>query len=439
MQAANSLLQGIFWRGLYYLAAFVINLLIARHFQASVSGIIYYISSIYAFILLLTSFSFESGIIYFASKKEIEDSKLFNFSLTWSFIIGVLTLVLSFTFFNSAFNDIPAKLIVISSFSFIFGNLLTTYCTALFYARQNFRVPNLINILFTVLLILLIPYNGKSIINIITNENYFYVYFGSFLVQGICIAIIAKIKFVQKNLFSFLNKAQFKKLFRYCALAFIGNIIYFLLYRVDYFFVEKYCTDQQLGNYIQVSKLVQLFFIFPSILAGIVLPITATGNQKNIGKLLSLLSRTIFFIYFLLCALIVLIGKWLFPFVFGASFTSMFQPFLLLVPGILALSGIFTLTAYFAGVNKIRVNITGSLFAFVFILIFDIIFIPIYGINAAALISSLGYIIYQIYIVFVFKKEFKISGLDFFIFKLSDFKTIINSITQVLKNKHENQ
>jgi O-antigen/teichoic acid export membrane protein len=250
-------------------------------------------------------------------------------------------------------------------------------------------------------------------------------------------AIAAKIKYIKPGVQRFLSLTEFKILFRYCALAFVGNIIYFLLYRVDYFFVEKYCSAGQLGNYIQVSKLGHLFFILPTILASAVLPITAGGKKEDINQLLTLLSRSIFSIFFLACVFLAVTGQWLFPFMFGESFTDMYLPFLFLIPGILSLSGIFTLTAYFAGMNKIKVNIYGSLYALVFILAADIIFIPRYGIKAAALISSIGYIVYQVYIIYIFKKEFKTSLSDFFIFKFMDAQKLRSGLTRAFNNNNE--
>jgi len=437
MPASRTLFQSIIWRGLYYVTAFIINILIARHFEASVSGTIYYISSIYALVLLFSSLSLESGIIYFAARNEIPVSKLFNFSITWSLVVGMATFITVFFFFTDFYNGIPKTLLIVSSFTFICGNLLTTYCSGFFYARNNFIVPNCINIISTTCLIVLIPFNGKSIIPAINNENYFYIYFSSFLVQGLCLAIAAKMKYIKSGFQRFLSMADFRLLFRYCAMAFAGNIIYFLLYRIDYWFVAKYCTADQLGNYIQVSKLVHLFFILPTILASAVFPITAAGQKEGINHILTLLSRTIFFIYLLACIFLALTGNWLFPFVFGDSFSAMYQPFLLLTPGILSLSGLFTLTAYFAGKNKIRINIIGSVYALIVILIGDIIFIPRYGINAAALVSSIGYMVYQGYIIIIFKKEFGTALSDLFVIRSSDFKNIKESITNSLKRMPE--
>ncbi|MEO7307491.1 MAG: polysaccharide biosynthesis C-terminal domain-containing protein [Ferruginibacter sp.] len=436
MQAGRTLLQSLLWRGLYYVTAFIINILLARHFQASVSGTIYYISSIYALVLLFSSLSLESGIIYFAAKDEIKASKLFSFSIVWSLFIGLLSFYTVYLFFEDAYHGISRALLIVSSVSFICGNLFTTYCSGLFYANRNFMVPNCINIIITLCLIIVLPFNGRSIIPAINNDNYFYIYFSSFFVQGICTAIAAKIKYIKNGVLQFLSMAEFRLLFRYCAMAFISNIIFFLLYRIDYFFVERYCSADQLGNYIQVSKLVHLFFILPTILASAVFPIIAGGQKEGINRLLTLLSRSIFLMYVLACFVLALSGKWLFPFVFGESFTGMFLPFLWLIPGILSLSGIYTLSGYFAGRNRIRVNITGSIYALSVILAGDIIFIPRYGIIAAACVSSIGYIVYQVYIITVFKKEHPASVADFFIFRSSDWLQIKSTISGALKKSN---
>jgi O-antigen/teichoic acid export membrane protein len=281
-------------------------------------------------------------------------------------------------------------------------------------------VPNAVSIFFTVLLIAVIPHGGRSIITGITDQNYFYFYFGAFLLQGICLAVAVRLKFITNGIPSFLSVFEFRLLFSYCALAFVGNILHLLLYRLDYYFVEKYCTAAQLGNYIQVSKLANLFFILPTILASAVFPLTASGQKTGIIKTITLLSRCLFISYLFICLLLILAGKWLFPFVFGNSFSGMYQPFIFLVPGILALSGIFTITAYFAGNNQIKHNITGSVLALLVIFTGDIIWIPKYGINAAAMVSSIGYLVYQVYVILVINREFNTKLSDFFLFRIRD-------------------
>ena len=434
MQASKTLFQSILWRGLYYVTVFIINILIARHFQAATSGSIYYISSIYSFILLFVSFSIESGITYFVASEKIAANKLFGFAIFWSLITGVIIFLLLSFFTKFNYGGIDERLLFISSITFICGNLLTAYCTGIFYAKNDFLLPNLVSIIITLALILILPYNGRSIVEGINDNNYFYLYFGSFLLQGICLAVVIFSKYIKINRQWFLSGEEFRSLFRYCMMAYLANIIFFLLYRIDYWFVEKYCTPVQLGNYIQVSKLGQMFFILPTILASVVFPLTAGGQREKVNSLLTMLSRTILWLYAAVCVVLLLTGKWLFPFIFGNDFTEMYQPFALLMPGILSLSGLFSLTAYYAGKNKMKVNITGSLLALVVIIIGDSIFIPVYGINAAALISSLGYIIYQLYVLIVFNKEYQTRIIEFFIFKMVDWKNMKKILWSYFKN-----
>jgi len=434
MQAGRTLFQSILWRGLYYATVFIINILIARHFQAATSGSMYYISSIYSLVVLFISFSIESGITYFAASEKLSINKLFGFSIFWSLIVGILifaSLSISDELTNTG---VGKQFLLVSSVTFICGNLLTAYCTGIFYAKNDFLLPNLLSIIITLALILILPYNGRSIVEGINDNNYFYLYFGSFLLQGICLAVMIFSKYIKINRQWFLSGEEFRSLFRYCMMAYLANIIFFLLYRIDYWFVEKYCTPVQLGNYIQVSKLGQMFFILPTILASVVFPLTAGGQREKVNSLLTMLSRTILWLYAAVCVVLLLTGKWLFPFIFGNDFTEMYQPFALLIPGILSLSGLFTLTAYYAGKNKMKVNITGSLLALVVIIVGDSIFIPTYGINTAALISSLGYIIYQLYVLIVFNKEYQTPIIEFFIFKMNDWKNMKKILWGYFKN-----
>jgi len=403
MQAGRTLFQSIVWRGLYYVAAFIINILIARHFQASVSGAVYYISSIYALVLLFLSLGLESGIIYFAARNGIPLARLFSLSIAWSLLAGLSVFFAVYVFFPGEYVRIPGPLLLFSSVCFISGNLLTTYCSGFYYARNDFILPNAVNITCTIILVIVLPYGDRSVIPGISNENYFYVYFGSFLVQGIWVAAATKIKYIKSGFQQLLSIAEFRLLFRYCAMAFAGNIIYFLLYRVDYWFVENYCTPEQLGNYIQVSKLGHLFLIVPTILASAVFPITAGGKKENLAQLLTLLSRSIFFVYLFVCVVLILTGQWLFPFVFGESFS-------------------------------VKKNMLGALYALALVLAGNMLFIPKYGINAAALISSLGYMVYHVYILGSFSREHKVPVSDFYVFRYGDWikirKGLLNIFTK---------
>ena len=435
MSIAKILYQSIVWKSLLYLATFILNILIARHFEAAVSGNIYYIINLFSFVHLVTSLSMESGIIYFGATSAISPAKLFNFSILWTLVAGVLLWLAMSLFIKTSSPFTTLAQLKIFGLLFICGNLLYNYSSYLFYAQRNFLIPNIISLCFTVLLIIALPGNGWSVFTKINDANYFYLYFLFFTVQGVVTALAFYVLKLKKVNFSRPSKLDLKKLFRYSLLAWLCNIIFFLLYRIDYWFVEKYCSTEALGNYIQVSKLGQTFFLLPSMIATAILPLAVTENKETMARWLALISRFFLYSYAFICLIIILIGKWLFPVIFGESFTAMYPAFIWLTPGILSLSTLFTLTAYNAGKNKLKDNMLGCLYALILVIAGNWLFVPVYGINAAAAVSSIGYIVYHVYLLIDFKKENSSGILQFFVFKWEDI-TALKKLLTLSKNKH---
>lgn len=423
MPIAKLFYRNILWKGLFFLSAFILNVLIARHYRASVSGEIFYLINLYAFIILIAGISLESSMAYYVSKNEISTIKLINFSLVWVLVIaaGLFLYMLSIkNFYTNRINILGA--------AFISGNLLSNYCAAIAYAKRNFFLPNIINIGINISLIgilFLIKFFKPAIIS---DNTFIMIFFCSFLLQGLVSVVALGITYAKNWRLTFPTNQELKKLFRFGLIAFAANIISFLLYRIDYWFVKEYCNASDLGNYIQVSKIAQVFFILPGILAGTVFPLTAGGQRQYVNDMLATISRLIFMFYIFCCGILALTGYWLFPALFGESFKNMYVPFLLLIPGILALSTLYTLTAYYAGKNKISINIKGASIALAFMIIADLFFIPKYGIIAAAIVSSMSYLLYHIYVLYTFITEYKTSAISFFNFNLSDIQKIRNSI-----------
>ena len=423
MNIQKLLYQNIFWRGLFFVSGFVLNILIARHFDAAITGWIFYLFTIFSFFTLIGSFSLEAGLIYFGSKKEISLSSLSSFSILWTLLVAILVSAVYGILILSG-NDIPL-LKFQYALLFICGNILMTFITGLFYAQQNYFTSNIGAIgMNVILMILLLNVKETSWLN---DDIFIFIYFGSFLSLGIFLWIIL-VRKMSPPIFSTIKKEQLKKLFRYSTLVFTTNAVSFLLYKIDYWFVNRYCDPIELGNYIQISKVAQMFFILPGILAGALFPLIAGNYIEKVENTLKVISRTIFFIYLIGCSFLIIVGKWLFPVVFGESFSGMYQPFLFLIPGILALSTLYTLTVYFSGKNKVSVNLKGSFLALLFIIAGDALLIPKYGIIAAAGVSSFGYIIYHIYVLYTFNRIHHSGVMDFFLFKVSDVKRLKNSI-----------
>jgi O-antigen/teichoic acid export membrane protein len=217
------------------------------------------------------------------------------------------------------------------------------------------------------------------------------------------------------------------------------------MYRIDYWFVKEYCTKgysdmSDLGNYIQVGKIGQLFFILPSILAAVVFPMTASGKKENINEKMQLLSRGLVLFYCIACLFLAATGYWLFPLVFGKTYGHMYQPFLLFIPGIISYSVIHLLAAYYGGKKVLSINFWGNVIALAVIITGDILFIPSYGIEGAAVVSSTGYICYMLYMMFAHIKKYGSSFSDFLMFKKSDAQLLYKILAgKFLSHKNADQ
>jgi len=422
--------QSVIWRGLYFTSVLLLNVLVARHFEASYSGTIYFITNSYALVLLLLSLSLESGTGYYAATAKVAPEKLGNFAIAWSLLSSglILTFALSsLGYFNQKEQELHTGL---AALYYVGGCMLTNFFLSLFYAKQEFLLPNLILALINFGLIFLLGFSGKYGLSL---KSFITIYFLTFLLQGVCMAILYLARNSTRWTASIPAPAELKGIFRFSLLALLANFIFFLVYRIDYWFVNAFCSPSDLGNYIQVSKLVQIFLILPTIIASVVFPQIAGGNKLESIRGLKLLCTSLLLLYGIACILLAISGQWVFPLVFGHSFENMYYPFLLIIPGIISLAILTPLSAYFAGENRVRVNIISSSLGLVVIVIGDLTLVPRFGIKAAALVSSLGYFVCLVFSLVAFTLSEKISITDVMSFGRKDLQRIISYLNE--KNK----
>jgi O-antigen/teichoic acid export membrane protein len=392
MTFQKQILQSLIWRGLYFVTILFLQIFLSRYLGAKDAGWVFYLSNNFSFMLILAGLTIENGVNYYASRNTIDQRQLSWFSIAWTVMVACIVFVVLWFYFGR-FKDtsfLTRTEYLYFAICYIAGIQLTNFFTVLFYANKNFFLPNLIMVVLNVIVIFFIP---KQVGTENTNTQFIiYLYFGYFVVNGLVLALafmLQKKSYQNITLPSFENS---KLLIRYALLALTANVIFFLVYRVDYWFVKKFCNAIDLGNYIQVSKLGQMMLIVPSIISSVVFPNTAGGlhlsemkdNILHLGRLTTLL-------YIILFIFLAVAGNWLFPFIYGHTYQNMMVPFLLLIPGIWALSNLSILSAYFGGINRVGINIKGAVLALSIILIGDWLFIPAYGIVAAAAVSSVGY------------------------------------------------
>jgi O-antigen/teichoic acid export membrane protein len=433
MNISRLFASNILWRGGYLFTSLIVTVLLSRYLGAYKTGWMFYFISWLTFFFLMLSFSLESAVTYFVASGTISELKIRSVVIVWTLIVTAVTVLAGSMIFTNDNEFLSYNMMVALTVSFISGNMLVTFFNALFYAQQEYRLPNLVFIFFNTILIalLLMGINGANIT--FAGLNFIEIYFLFFLLQGLVTAVMYHYKGKFLFSFSFLRSSEIKKIFLYSGAAFTTNILFFLVTRIDYWLIDYYRNDNsELGNYIQASRLVQLFQMLPTILAATIFPVAAAGHSERIKEIILRLGRIIIAFYALVMLIPVLTGKWLFPFIFGETFIKMYEVFLLLIPGLFALSLLALMSAYFAAVNRLRVNFNGSLAGLIVIGTGNFLFIPKYGIEAAALVSSLGYITCFVVAFMSFKREVKMSMRDIFLLKKEDISFLKMLFSQLV-------
>jgi O-antigen/teichoic acid export membrane protein len=228
--------------------------------------------------------------------------------------------------------------------------------------------------------------------------------------------------------------AAYKQLLRYSLFAFIINIISFLLSRFDYFLVRRFCRESDLGNYILANKMAQLFYLFPAILASVFFNYTAKGGENGTAYSVARTSRILSLGYVALFLILFACNE-LFTLVFGESFDKTHSLVVLMMPGILLFGIGHLLTAYLSGKNRLSAIFISTLIALIALIILDIIFIPLYGVYAASVVTSIAYILLFFLLAYFLRKYDDISFVKLLILNKDDWQYVKDLFTRLISKK----
>jgi O-antigen/teichoic acid export membrane protein len=425
MELSRLFAANILWRGTYLFTSMLVTVLMARYLEASLTGWLMYFISLLTFIFMAVSLSLESALVYFSASGKINEEKLFTFSLFWILIALVAVSPFLIFFLKDSHNEAINVSFPVYGILFIAGNLLITYFSSFFYAKHQNKIPNLVFIFVNAGLIFFLIAGLRN-----TNDSelkglFIRIYFVSFFLQGLVCMFLFAILRRSSFKFHFPGKTEVVTILRYALLALMANLLLFLLTRIDYWFIKNIVHDNnELGNYVQASRLVQLFQLLPVILASTIFPAVSSGLRTDMITVIQMLSRLLFWLYAIVILLVALTGKWLFPFVFGITFSKMYMVFLFLAPGLLATSVTALITAYLAAIDKVRYNMYGVAAGLIVIIPMDLIVIPSYGIYGAAVVSSVGYLIALVVAYYYLSKQASVSFLDFILIRKNDLKNL---------------
>ncbi|MBI3667177.1 MAG: polysaccharide biosynthesis C-terminal domain-containing protein [Acidobacteria bacterium] len=189
-----------------------------------------------------------------------------------------------------------------------------------------------------------------------------------------------------------LTRGIWKELASYSVVSHAGNILQFLVQRVDVFMVGVMLDVRAVGLYSVGYGVAELLLLLPQRLGTLYLPRMA-AQDGSMGKAEEVrLSSSLVFVGTVIAAVFLsLIAPLGIRLLYGEAFAPSVAPFLLLLPGICAMATCCILAAYLAGVGKVKINTAIAAVGVVSNVLLNLVLIPRFGISGAAIASSLTY------------------------------------------------
>lgn len=383
------------------------SIVVARYLGASLKGTSAYISSIAAIGSIIVTFGMHQAYPYFRNKygKDNIYNKYINIVYLLFFCYFVLAILLSFTILDTL--ELRAASILIPIMGY--ANVVGYVCLIERPNRRNswWTVITVIDFLIIVVLwrITMSSFAWAVFILIFADVIKAVVY---------TIDLHVKPQFI-RNSFPF-----FKELIGYGFFPMLALLMTTLNYRIDVLMLKQYSyiSAAQIGIYSIGISFAEKIVLVPDTLAGILASKLAKGtNENEVVKI----SRISFWASLFMCMVLLLLGGWAIPFLYGSEYTGSFNVLALSAIGSLFI-GYFKLISQYNIIHKKQVyNVVMLSAAIVVDVIGNLALVPIWGINGAALATGLGNLVCGAVFVCWFAKKANVSVSKMIVPQKEDF------------------
>lgn len=372
--------------------------------------------------------------VYFLGQKKYTDEEIYSTNLFTSFLLSLVSIatgfVIIFFFKDYFFENLSSKLLLytllIIPLIFTQKNLQT-----IFQGKEDFEKFNLIVILNQLGLLLF------SIVFVWFLDLGVY---GAVLSFGMSqfLMLVASFYFLKTSYGLFWPKKVSidfaKESFKFGLKGHLSNVLSFFNYRIDMFIIAYFMDDVAVGVYsVAVLLSERIWLISQSVSSVLFARVANLSNDDVRNRFTSIASRNTLFITLIGGLFLAVISKWFIELFFGMEFVGSVQPFLYMIPGVVIFSMSKVLANDFIGRGYPEIN---TYIAFVTALTnfgLNIWLIPIYGVNGAAIATSLSYILDAIIKSTYFSFKHNIAFKEFYIFKSSDVELYKAQLKKYLK------
>ncbi|HXC78506.1 MAG TPA: oligosaccharide flippase family protein [Candidatus Acidoferrum sp.] len=218
-----------------------------------------------------------------------------------------------------------------------------------------------------------------------------------------------------------LDRNVLRQLLGFGLKGYIANLLMFFNYRLDSLIVNALLGVASVGIYSIAVAMAEVIWNMAGALSTVMFPHVSSLDRKQANRLTPVVSRNVWFLTLVAVVFAAMVGHWVIEHVFGTKMLGAAKPLLLLLPGILTLSGAKVLSSYLSGIGRPIYSTYIASGSVILTVVLDLVFIPRNGIAGAAAVSSVVYTLTAIATVVVFRKESGAGILETIVIQPQDF------------------
>lgn len=388
---------------LNYGIRFAINIIVARSLGTTGKGFYTLILLSGGFVALFSNLGLSGAITYLGAARKFTQKALFSFGVSSSMIgavlgdtifLGLYWLVLRYNFLAGV-SDRHVYLLS----GFVFLNLLISSLSGLLLTEQRILDANIIELTRSLSNLL---FQGLALVFKLGLDGAIAAWLAGSFVAALC-AIWLTREYWAFEIRSSL--AITREALRYGIKSYIASLSTFANYRLDSFLVNTLAGASQVGLYSTGVSLAEMTWYFPNAVSSALFPKVSMLDPQTAVKITARTCRQMLLLIVPFTFAYSFLGSWLIVFLYGEDFRGAVAPFVVLMPGMVALAIAKIISADFAGRGKPQYATYSSTITLVFTVVLDLALIPAFGIVGAAAASSVAYSVATALVVYFYLKD----------------------------------
>ncbi len=323
-------------------------------------------------------------------------------SLLTASIVSLVGLFIVLLYGHKWFHNVPLSLLVIGLLMIfplmMFGNLV-----AIFHGTQNFKLhgfytvlPRVIN---AVLLVLFLGFFKGKLTVAVLSWGLGYV----FALGAIIYRFRDEVKSFKRSFG--LHSQYLSESLKYGLKSHISNLVTILNYRIDVYILGALAGTYAVGIYAVTVPVTEAIWLVSNAASAVLFPLVASQHKDATSKNdTPVISRWVLLVTALAAFLVVVAKDIIIGLFFGRAFAESGTVLLWLLPGVVLWAVARVLCNDIAGRGRPDINLYISLIALVINIIANLVLIPKFGVNGAAIASSISYGLFTIMVVFVYSR-----------------------------------